>query len=77
MKQKANTGISKVLRPMGKKKFLATEWHLGDTVLLTNGKYYNVIGLDIQRNSLQLHTEEYKTDFRADCRIICKKVTKK
>ena len=63
--------------PMGKQRFLQTHWDINDQVMLTNGKYYTIKGLDIPHNSLLLHSSEYDSDFIADCRIICKKKNKR
>lgn len=62
------------LKPLGKYKFHHEEWNIGDTVRLTNGKTYKVIGLDIMHSKLELRSEEYGKNFRVDCRIIHGKV---
>lgn len=60
--------------PMGKTKFQQINWRIGDTVKLTNQKLYKVVSLDVTHNSLVLHSAEYNSDFKADCRIIVKRI---
>ena len=62
------------LKPLGKIRFQKEEWHVGDTVRLTNGKTYKVVRVDALHSRLDLRSEEYHTDFRADCRIIHEKI---
>lgn len=61
-------------KPIGKCKFREIDWKKGEAVKLTNNKVYKIVGLDLKHNSLILHSDEYNKDFRADCRIILKRV---